>query len=191
MAISKHRDNFDRTTDFAAVESPCEEFVEVLAQSQSFEKRFVGLVNGSIPATEHDGGYVVAYSAPGSAWTIVDPVRSRYIGTTAIDQATKKLKTQAIAGTYCCNTGTFGYWHTRNGRTIELYCDADPEFQQDLLEEAKQRGWQVSSSGGVVFHTKCDINVDLETADGFDLFSALSDELTARTVGSTRKSAKG
>lgn len=175
MALSKLRDHFDCTHEFAAVESPCEELVEVLAKSHGFKKNFGRLENGSIPANKHNGGYVVAYSPVGSTWTILDAVRSRYIA--AIDRATKKLKTQAIGAGYCHNTCSFGYWHTRNGRTIELYSNSDPEFPEVCIGEAKQKGWQTSSSGGVVFHTKRDISVDLETANGFDLFSALSDEL--------------
>ena len=177
MAIAKSRDQFEHTHEFAAVESSCEQLAEVLSKSRGFKKEHHVLEAGSLTAKKNETRLILVYSMPGSNWTIVDPLNSRDINLRAIDLATKKLGTQLISAGYCCNTASFSYSHVRNGRTIEEYCSTDPDFHQLTVEEAKKKGWQLCSDGSRRLKTKRKIKPNLDSADGFDLLSELSDEL--------------
>lgn len=177
MAVSKSRHHIHDTTEFAAVEASCAELADVLSRSHGFKKSFHRLESDTLTAKEHETGLVLAYCLRGSNWTIIDPIMSRDINLGAIGRATKKLNTQSVSAAFCRNSGAFGYFHTRNGRNIEEFCSTNPEFHELSVEEARRKGWQLCSNGFRRLKTGRKIEPDLNTVDGFDLLSELTDEL--------------
>lgn len=177
MAVSKTRDQFEYTTEFAAVKAEVHEVAELLSRSRGFLKTYDQIGKLPIPIPETHLGFVVVFALPQSAWTMIDPIMSRLINLGAIERVTKKLNTEAVYASNCCNTGSFGYLHIKNGRTIEEFCCAEPEFHQLSIDEAKQKRWQLDSRGYSRFKTRRKIIVDLDQESGFELLSDLSDEI--------------